>query len=557
MKHKVSSCWTQGVSVRDSLSILTDLARRHAAKSGRFANDLMSLLDRQDFRGIVDYELSYLPSDNPVDLANARQALAFFQKFEPLDIGVDKRTVAFEKFIQSEAQCKATNESLRCRSRPGYSIPDLPVEMVLYHAERKISHILGDVPSLESLDFRFGPGANTTVKAKASSPRFKLGAKLACSSELANSVQCLLAEFPAWVMLHAFEDDEDFYRVNVEIDCGKLQFVPKNAKTYRSIVVEPILNSVAQKGIGTYLRDRLHSAGVNLRDQTRNQSLARSGSISDKLATIDLSSASDTISIELVRTLLPYEWFSFLSRFRTGKVRYHSDEIILEKFSSMGNAYTFELESLIFWGLVVGACKVVGCSLSDASVYGDDIVVPVEAFSLLERTLRYCGFSLNLSKSFASGPFRESCGTDWFLGIDIRPFYQKILVSGETLFSLHNFYARGFDFESCRYVREFIPDDICIYGPDGFGDGHLIASYEPRTRKSHISRGWAGHVFDTYVHRKVRITKLLPGDYALPAYSIYVLSDGEESVKTDHFVVRGSRGFRRVSIYTLRSGIFF
>jgi hypothetical protein len=110
-----------------------------------------------------------------------------------------------------------------------------------------------------------------------------------------------------------------------------------------------------------------------------------------------------------------------------------------EKFSSMGNGYTFELETLIFWGLCMGVCRELELEPSQVLVYGDDIVVPVAAYELLSEVLTFCGFTLNSKKSFGSGPFRESCGKDYFLGADVRPFFLKeIPYEIETLFRLCN-----------------------------------------------------------------------------------------------------------------------
>jgi hypothetical protein len=40
----------------------------------------------------------------------------------------------------------------------------------------------------------------------------------------------------------------------------------------------------------------------------------------------------------------------------------------------------------------------------------------------MQSLLAICGFKTNHSKTFSDGPFRESCGADWYEGIDVRPF---------------------------------------------------------------------------------------------------------------------------------------
>lgn len=183
----------------------------------------------------------------------------------------------------------------------------------------------------------------------------------------------------------------------------------------------------------------MRRVGINLDDQTPNQRAALKGSSDGSLATIDLSSASDTVAKELVRLLLPEGWFNVLDLTRS-KVGFLQDKWIrYEKFSSMGNGYTFELESLIFWGLCIGVCTELDISTEEVLVYGDDIVVPVAAYGLLEEVLTFCGFTLNRAKSFASGPFRESCGKDYFNGTDVRPFFQKDIPNEiQDLFALAN-----------------------------------------------------------------------------------------------------------------------
>lgn len=546
------SNWTQEYSLDNTLSILRDLALGHLNRLSDPPKDLIHALTERDWLKVIDFEVDYRNSLESV--REVRQALAFFSKLEPIDLGLDKEKLAFEKFESAENSCRETNRRLRSmRSANGLNLQS-EIASVLHGAQRKIARMLGPVPALERLNYSFGPGANTTVNARRSSPRFKLGATLACSTELVGFAGNLLAEAPLWAGIHAVDESDEAWYLPIQIDTGRLQFVPKSAKIYRSIDIQPIVNSFAQKGIGTFLRGRLARIGVDLSDQTRNQQLARQGSEDGRLATVDLSSASDTISIEVVAELLPLDWFSFLSNFRVGKTEYQDRVLTLEKFSSMGNAFTFELETTLFWGLAMATCEFLQLSTENVSVYGDDIIIPVDAFFLLKEVFEHLGFTINRTKSFVDGPFRESCGADWLLGHDVRPYYQKKLITAETLFTLHNFYMRRFDLAAAAVVRGYIHQSLQIFGPDGYGDGHLIGSYDHRPHKNTISHGYCGVTFDTFTHKKKRNFAKSKGDYVLPAYSIYQ-SSHEDPV--DHWVVRGSIGYRRISIYTLRLGIFF
>jgi hypothetical protein len=253
----------------------------------------------------------------------------------------------------------------------------------------------------------------------------------------------LVTSQPQWARSVTDCEIEGFWPIICESDFAltpgnKVAFVPKTTVTHRSIAIEPLMNIYAQLGLGSVMRRKLKRVGIDLDDQTPNQRAAKVGSITDSLATIDLSSASDTVAKELVRLLLPQGWFDVLDLTRSKIGFYEGKWLRYEKFSSMGNGYTFELETLIFWGLMTAVCTELDIDTS-VLVYGDDIVVPVAAYSLAEEVLTWCGFTLNKQKSFWQGPFRESCGKDYFNGVEVRPFFQKEVPNEvETLFRLAN-----------------------------------------------------------------------------------------------------------------------
>jgi hypothetical protein len=116
----------------------------------------------------------------------------------------------------------------------------------------------------------------------------------------------------------------------------------------------------------------------------------------------------------------------------------------------MGNAFTFPLQTVLFTSLVVGAYRAYGRKIiwpSDATVgnfavFGDDIIVHRECYDLVVKLLHYCGFTVNSDKSFNSGPFRESCGTDYFSGYNVRGVYLQTLLDDQDCFSAYNRLAR-------------------------------------------------------------------------------------------------------------------
>lgn len=575
--------WLKLRSVQETLDILEDLSSICANLGGPTARTLHGLVIRRQYRDLINFEIDY-STLTLEDALYSRQILGFYQKNPDLDLGIDRDKAAARTWVEAERQCFETNRRFQRMARSPQNV-ESSVHAILSMAARKISFILGRRPPLEAFQPAFGPGVNTNVKVTDAFPRGKLSVALACSTELSPHVSAFLEEVPLWSRERATLETEESFVVPVEIHVGKLAFVPKNAKTTRSIVIEPLLNSFFQKGVGTYLKARLALSGVDLRDQTRNQNLAMRGSINGELATIDLSSASDTVSYELVWHLLPYEWADLLSQLRTGTVRVppsvsclfrdveeasvwidpYADSMVVidgvplldkvrqQKFSSMGNAYTFELETLIFYALACSVCEHLNLPLTDVSVYGDDIIVPTSAYSKLVEVLTFCGFSVNSKKSFATGNFRESCGTDFLFGFDIRPFYQKSLISDRTLYTMHNWFLRKGEISLAQAASRHIRGEK-LYGPDGYGDGHLIGSHNLRQSRTARRSQWGGGYFDTFSLRPTRSSGLRRGDCLLPYYSVYTRS-GELS-PTDPDVIRGSNGYAKVSIYTLSVGVF-
>ena len=486
------------------------------------AEDLIFAINTRDYRVLCDLLVDY-DSVSVSDAIILRQVSAFFSKRVDLvfdDVSPDTR--ALEKFRESERLCAESN-LLFMKWRQGGLLFPPDVDSVFYRAQRKIAALLGEVPNLASLKVRFGPGATTTLQKQEACARLKLGQVLSCSEALSGCLEEALDEIPFWAEL----SESDQGSVPVEIHRGRLSFVPKRYDVSRCVVVEPMLNTMFQLGIGDYIATRLKTVGIDLdRQEAKNKSLAREGSLTGALATLDLSSASDTISNGVVEHLLPPDWVSFLERYRTSEIELPGGECVtLAKFSSMGNGFTFPLETLIFYALAWSCCesdhKLVNC-------YGDDIIVPTHAVPLLERVLVCCGFILNRDKSFSAGPFRESCGGDYLKGIDIRPVYVKDRLSCHDVFRLHNFFHRQMQHDACRLFLEMISADVRIFGPDGYGDGHLLGDWVPEY--IHKEKGWAGATFDTYRYQpRVTFKRTQVGDTLLPCYSIYASSDSDLS----------------------------
>lgn len=523
----LKSDWLSEFSLKETLDIAIQLARYEAERSGSFRTEILGLIDHRDWNALLNFDFRYNENRAVLDYLHARQSIAFFEKLEPLGelLGVDREAAAYAKILNSEKACRETNDFFLAHRR-GKLCFTPAFEHALFAAKWKIEKTLGEAPGFMELTPKLGPGATTTVKRKNACAAVKLNTRLSCGTGFIPYLPFIPAALPhVWdhQSRKYFESPtgDEIEILDVSEEPGKLSFVTKDAKSFRSIVVEPILNSMYQLAVGEIIEQRLKRLGIDITNQGLNQSLARYGSISGALATLDLSSASDTISYELVRFLLPDDWFSLMVALRSSEAEYNGTLITLEKFSSMGNGYTFPLETLIFYALVWASSP--HASRGYISCYGDDIVCGSLDAPEVIRTLEASGFEINKKKSFVEGPFRESCGADYYRGVNIRPYRMKKLVNGETLFTMYNFFARNDDRELCALIETFIHPDIKLWGPDGYGDGHLL-SENPYLKPYKRDLGYGGYTFDTYIIGARKSIRRHPGDYLHVLYSVYAVS---------------------------------
>ncbi len=223
---------------------------------------------------------------------------------------------------------------------------------------------------------------------------------------------------------------------------ARLEAVPKTAEKPRLICIEASYNQYIQQAMMQNLRRGLRDArSVCAFDtQTPNRDMARDGSVSGEIATIDLSDASDRVSLALVEQLFGFNpaFLRYLKLSRSPFAQLPDGGLVLlNKFASMGSALTFPVEAMVFTVLVVTSiCRAEGSFLprsiralgrrgSGLSVYGDDIIVPVAHAHRVISDLEAVGLKVNESKSFLSGKFRESCGFDGYDGRDVAPVYMR------------------------------------------------------------------------------------------------------------------------------------
>jgi len=214
--------------------------------------------------------------------------------------------------------------------------------------------------------------------------------------------------------------------------------VPKTLKTPRIIAIEPAAMQYAQQALlGSILsaisEDGFLSRVIGFDDQDPNRGMARQGSLSGDLATLDLSEASDRVSNQHVRAMLrDYpDLLRAVDAARSRKADVPGERVMrLAKFASMGSALCFPFEAMVFLTVILlGIERELSAPLSrddivtryrkQVRVFGDDLIVPVDNVLSVVDELENFGFRVNISKSYWTGRFRESCGREYYEGQDV------------------------------------------------------------------------------------------------------------------------------------------
>lgn len=297
------------------------------------------------------------------------------------------------------------------------------------------------------------------------------------------------------------------------VDGNTLAFVPKKRTISRVTCTEALANMYYQLGLGSVFEEQLRKKfhidfrgttddgidrflnGLPLHSRARgafvpsqaeyNAWLARKGSRDGSIATIDLVSASDTISLRRLDDC-PSAVKHWIKSLRSPVTELPDGRVVtLNMISTMGNGFTFALQTIFFSCAVRAVYRSLGIPVKNRSnvasvdyydrdtgnwgVFGDDIVVVSEAYRPLCRLLHLLGFEVNHTKSFNDGLFRESCGSDWLDGQFVRGIYLSSLMSLQDHFVAFNRLAYWSCFSGVPLTRslELIyhaipPHDRCL-----------------------------------------------------------------------------------------------
>lgn len=452
------------------------------------------------------------------------QAGAFLKKY-PFR-AKEAKNKAIVKFLSLERQCALFNSE---NHRAIRKLNDWHERFlnVLEEMRSDIKKVIGECPPDDVfVKSKHGPGASVETDSSTGEvteffkfrnlPYYVTSQALPLAKEVVSSDERWIGALDEWYRkrcdnLYGPIDLEDFWsRVFRTHDFSRITTVPKSFEIDRTIAIEPRLNVYLQLGVDRFLRRQINRHWrFDLDDQTWNQDCAFIGSVTGGLSTLDLAGASDTISLRCCELLLPPAWYSLLLDLRCpAGVMPGGDTLTFEKISSMGNGFTFALETLIF-GAVVRAAVRRTQSIGPSCVYGDDIIVPGTAYALLVEYLELFGFRVNEDKSFNSGPFRESCGKDFFLGIPVRPLFLTSSIRGiSDLFYLHNSifelerrlpWTWGVDLSATQaLIRKYLPPIYReqFYGPPSESmDTYLFSWRKPREEKWGKGSGLAKCVY--------------------------------------------------------------
>lgn len=329
---------------------------------------------------------------------------------------------AMDKYIECEKQVRLNDSILDSFSRERFEKMSFTLFRDVFLFIDKLLYDTGSIP-------KHGPGA-TADKLKGNQ-----------KFDMCEWTQRLEEYFPARENLIPNERDFD-HAVWDLLDPGaerpvRVITVPKTLKTPRIIAIEPACMQYTQQGILELLverleRDRLLRPLIGFTDQTPNQRMARIGSSQGDLATLDLSEASDRVSNQHVKALLRFfpTLAGSVEACRSRKADVPGYGVVrLAKFASMGSALCFPMEAMVFLTIIfLGIEDELSRPLTrrDISrfsgrvrVYGDDIIVPVEFVPSVIAKLQAFGLVVNSDKSFWTGKFRESCGKEYYDGIDV------------------------------------------------------------------------------------------------------------------------------------------
>ena len=339
----------------------------------------------------------------------------------------------FEKDLLSSSELAEAAEKQFLDNQERLSSQDLSslpsyMQWILFRARGNCHKILGNYDLEEHFALsRFGKKASVGISHRAACEAARWECPISGSVDHISWFKDVVLSEDVSALKYVYSQAGAEKPLFSEIDTLALSFVPKTFKSLRSIMPNTTIGTFYSDGLGKVIAKRLKAAGYDIATlQGQHGEYARLGSITGKLVTADQSLASDNITLALVKAIVPRQWFEALNLGRIDKVKLPSGRIVnTPTFCTMGIGFTFPLQTLIFLCLLKAIDDSYFGGRSLVSVYGDDLVYDVRLHPFVIRVFGYLSLKINEDKTFASGAFRESCGSDFFAGVDVRPFQPK------------------------------------------------------------------------------------------------------------------------------------
>lgn len=388
-----------------------------------------------------------------------------FQKdrYSPQDL-ID---MSKKKFLENQ-------ERLKALANHSYS----PVtRRVLWEARGWIERVLKDFSTIEHLEScRFARRATVGVPMQEACESSRVSSALSGSHDHIDWFEKLFLAYHGRMRNHLLEFPPKGGRTK-ECDTLTAVLVPKTWKSLRMIMPNTTIGSLYSDGLGKVITNRLCKAGYDIRTlQGVHRDYAREGSENCHLVTADQSLASDNITSKLLEALLPSTWFTKVNFGRIGRLSFYGETLETPTFMTMGIGFTFPLQTLVFLGLLKGCAGFLGEPNLKVSAFGDDLVYDQALHAIVVEVFDDLGLVLNQEKTFSDGWFRESCGGDFFHGVDVRPWHAPGEGGHLSLRKYQAFLYKCANGLLRRWSIEKVPETIQCIGNliSASGDGKVL-----------------------------------------------------------------------------------
>jgi hypothetical protein len=376
------------------------------------------------FVSIFSHDGWVLPTPCVKCIKNIRLFLLVYYKYElPYETSQERDVI--DQFVKTEEDILPYHESFEKLSKvidadPNYlwSHRGSRFFRIIRSARIRLAKVFQhfDVTDIKP---RHGPGAVSTKE--------RLWGKYTWSSVSPRIIETYPLDAYFYASLgHVCDAYEEIQNLILREQSARVILVPKDSRGPRLISCEPLCFQWIQQGLGRAMmrhveRHKDTKCRVNFTNQQPNQIGALYGSLTGEYATLDLSEASDRITVGLVHLLFPEPLLRALMNCRRLSTELPSGQhLSLNKFAPMGSALCFPVLALTVWALLNA-----GAPDADTRerilVYGDDVIVPTAQAADAIHILESFGLKINRDKSCTSGFFRESCGVDAYKGTDVTP----------------------------------------------------------------------------------------------------------------------------------------